>query len=78
MLSVYSNWTAVLQHDPFESDTQYTVKLVLHELIINKKVISTDLLDYSLQSMAYDRGVDGKSTEIDIDSFFSLYIYIYI
>ena len=38
--SAYRNWTADIQHDLFEGGTQYTLKLVIHNLIFSRKVIS--------------------------------------
>ena len=65
--SAYRNWTADIQHDLFEGGTQYTLKLVIHDLIVSRKVISIDILNYRLQSFAYGREIDGKPTEIDLN-----------
>ena len=63
--SAYRNWTADIQPDLFEGGTQYTLKLVIHNLIFSRKVISIDFLIYRRQSFAYGREIDGKPTEID-------------
>ena len=65
--SAYRNWTDDIQHDLFEGGTQYTLKLVIHNLIVSRKIISIDILNYRLQSFAYGREIDGKPTEIDLN-----------
>ena len=65
--SAYRNGTADIQHDLFEGGTQYTLKLVIHDLIVSRKVISIDILNYRLQSFAYGPEIDGKPTEIDLN-----------
>ena len=64
--SSYRNWTTDIQHDLFEGVVQYTVKLVLHQLVVVQKIFSCDMLNYRLNSFAYAREKDGKPTEIDI------------
>ena len=64
--SSYWNWTTDIQHDLFEGGVQYTVKLVLHQLVVVQKIFSCDMLNYRLNSFAYAREKDGKPTEIDI------------
>ena len=64
--SSYRNWTKDIQHDLFEGGVQYTVKLVLHQLVVVQKIFSCEKLNYRLNSFAYAREKDGKPTEIDI------------
>ena len=74
--SAYRNWTDDIQHDLFEVGTQYTMKLVLHNLVVSRKIVSIDLPNYRLHSFAYGREIDGKPTEIDINRSKN-YTYVY-
>ena len=44
LFSAYQNWATDIQHDLFEEGVQYTMKLVLHQLVIVEKLFSCEKL----------------------------------